>query len=98
MESPPCPKCRSSRTVWRGYRYNEKTEKRMGLCRKCGRKFTPDRFFWRMRFSDKEIKKAVSLYRKGFSSAEVVRHMKREGVRVSRWTVLLWSRKYRRLK
>ena len=89
-----CPYCRSKKIVWRGYRYNKKSEKRLKLCKKCGRKFTPDDGFLRMRFHPKDITRAVSLYKKGMSSAEVRLHMQRQGIMVSRWTILCWVRRY----
>jgi transposase-like protein len=98
MNKIKCPHCNSSETVWRGFRYNEKTKKRLRLCKACGKKFTPDPVFWRMRFSPDEIREAVGLYRKGFSSSEVQRNLARKGIRVSRWTIILWSRKYANLK
>jgi transposase-like protein len=98
MDKTRCPRCGSSDTVWRGYRYNEKSKKRLRLCKACGRKFTPDPVFWRMRFAPGEIREAVGLYRKGFSSSEVQRNLARKGIRVSRWTIILWSRRFRDLK
>lgn len=89
-----CPYCKSTKTVWRGYRYNDRTKKRMNLCNECGRKFTVRDKFWRMRFSDKEIMEVVALYKKGYSTSEVVTHMKRKGLKISRWTVILWVRKF----
>ena len=94
MTRNKCPYCHSTRTVWRGYRYNEKSKKRMRLCNACKRKFTPRDRFWRMRFSGEEILKAVALRRKGFSSAEAKKHLERRGIRVSRWTILKWAKKY----
>jgi len=47
-----------------------------------------------MRFSGEEILKAVALRRKGFSSAEAKKHLERRGIRVSRWTILKWAKKY----
>lgn len=91
-----CPGCRSASVVMRGLRHNLKSSKQLFLCRKCGRKFTLDDGFLRMRFNREEIRLAVSLYSKGFSLAEVTKHMERKGVKVSRWTVLLWARKYGR--
>ena len=91
-----CPYCSSKSVVWRGYRYNEKTKKHLRLCKKCGRKFTTRDAFFRMRYSPKEIKRAVILYKKGYSLAEVKLRMEREGVRVSRWTILKWFRKYKK--
>jgi transposase-like protein len=51
-----------------------------------------------MRFAPEEIREAVSLYKKGFSSSEVQLNLKRKGLKVSRWTIILWSRKYKDLK
>jgi hypothetical protein len=99
MDKSRCPFCSSKNTVWRGYRYNEKTKKRLRLCKSCGRKFTPDPVFWRMRFSPEEIRDAVRLYNvRGFSSSEAQKHLRRKGIRVSRWTIILWSRKFKDLK
>jgi len=96
MRKENCPHCHAHNWVFRGYRYNEKTRKRLRLCKSCGRKFTPNDGFFRMRFSPDEIKRAVALYKKGFSLAEVKLKMEREGVRVSRWTVLKWHNKYKK--
>jgi len=90
-----CPYCRSKQTVWRGYRYNRATKKRLKLCRRCGRKFTPNDKFLRMRFRKEHILKAVKLYDQGLSSADVVRRLKKDfDIKVSRWTIICWSRKY----
>ncbi|MBL7206086.1 MAG: hypothetical protein ISS36_00635 [Candidatus Aenigmarchaeota archaeon] len=90
-----CPYCDSESIVFRGYRYNDRTKKRLRLCKKCGRKFTLHDGYWRMRFSRKDIMKAVSLYEKGFSLAEAKKHLERyEGIKVSRWTILCWYNKY----
>lgn len=67
----------------------------MKLCKSCRRKFTPDDGYLRMRFSPEVIDEAVKLRKKGFSSAEVKEHLKRyEGVKVSRWTIIKWERKF----
>ena len=92
-----CPHCDSSDVVWRGYRYNEYTKKRLCLCNKCGRKFTPDDGFFRMRFSPETIKQAVNLYNSGFSSSEVQRRLKAKGIKVSRWTIITWSNRYKKI-
>ncbi len=93
-----CPYCKSKETVWRGYRYNRATKKRLRLCKKCGRKFTPDDRFLRMRFRKDHILKAIKLYDQGLSSSDVVRTLKKEfGIKVSRWTIICWGRKYQDL-
>jgi len=95
MAKEKCPYCGSSRIVFRGYRYNEHSRKRLRLCKACGRKFTPKDSFWRMRFGAEDILEAVSLYNRGFSSSEVQKALiARRGIHVSRWTIIKWSRKY----
>jgi len=95
MATEKCPYCHSRRIVFRGYRYNEKSQKHLRLCRNCNRKFTLRDKFFRMRFSEEEINKALKLRKKGYSLAEVVQNLKRQhGLKVSRWTVLVWEKKY----
>ena len=67
----------------------------MKKCSSCRRKFTPDDGFLRMRFPPGVIREAVKLYEKGHSSSEVKRMLRnREGVEVSRWSIIKWFRKY----
>lgn len=67
----------------------------MMLCKACGRKFTPDDGFLRMRFSPEIIKKAIKLRKKGYSSAEVKENLRRyEGIKISRWSIIKWERKF----
>lgn len=95
MAELKCPYCGSARAIWRGWRKTGYGRKRMRKCFQCGRKFTPDDGFLRMRFSPKVIREAVKLYEKGSSSSEVRRLLRnREGVEVSRWTIIKWFRKY----
>lgn len=95
MDSIKCPRCGSRKIIWRGYRRNKSRDKRLRLCRACGRKFTPDDGYLRMRFKPQVIRKAVGLRRKGFSSAEARKHLTRyNGIKVSRWTIIKWERKY----
>ncbi len=92
-----CSFCKSANTIWRGYRYNASGKKRMMLCKACGRKFTPDDGFLRMRFDPEIIRKALGLRKKGYSSADVRSNLKRQdGVKVSRWTIIKWERKYKK--
>ena len=90
-----CPHC-GGRAVLRGFRKNASGDKQLFLCRSCGRKFTQDDGYLRMRFPKEAIKEAVSLYGKGFSSAEVRTRLERKGVKVSRWTVLKWVKRFGR--
>ena len=89
-----CPYCGSGSIIWRGYRRNKNSDKRMRLCKRCGRKFTPDDGFLRMRFKAEDVEYALSLRKKGFSLAEVQLHLKRRGIRVSRWTISKWETRF----
>jgi transposase-like protein len=103
-----CPRCFSRRTVLRGFRYNHgmigrclqtpsfQNRKQLFLCKSCGRKFTQDDGYLRMRFSPETIRGAVSFYGKGFSSAEVRTRLERKGIRVSRWTIIKWVNRFGR--
>ena len=88
-----CRSCKSTETVLRGFRYNQSGKKQMGLCKDCGKKFTPGKF-WKARFTEEQIKTAVKLYSKGLSAAEVKEKMKHKGVKVSRWTIIKWYNKF----
>ena len=94
MKARKCPHCGSRKAVLRGFRKNSSEKKQLFLCKSCGKKFTPDDGFLRMRFPPAVIREAVSLYQKGLSSSEVRMRLEREGVRVSRWTILKWARRY----
>lgn len=89
-----CPYCGGRDVLFRGYRYNKNSKKRMRLCKRCNRKYTPDDGFLRMRFRAEDVKLAVSLRKKGFSLAETQLHLKRRGIKVSRWTISKWERKF----
>lgn len=89
-----CPKCGSEHVIFRGFRHNKNSDKRMRLCKRCGRKFTPDDGFLRMRFRAEDVQYALSLRKKGFSLAEAQLHLKRKGIKVSRWTISKWERRF----
>ena len=92
-----CPYCGSPRAIRRGWRKTSYGRKPLRKCSRCGRKFTPDDGFLRMRFHPRIIREAVKLYKKGSSSSEVKRILRnREGIEVSRWTIIKWFRKYGR--
>lgn len=93
-----CPYCGSIDTVWRGYRYNFKSKKRLKKCSVCKRKFTPNDGFLKMRFSKEDILKAVQLYRDGMTLSDVKRILEKDYIKVSRWTILKWYKKYKSMK
>ncbi len=95
MAKEKCPHCGSPLSIRRGYRKTGYGRKKLRKCSRCRRKFTPDDGFLRMRFSPRVIREAVKLYKKGNSSSEVKRMLRnRQGVEVSRWSIIKWFRKY----
>ncbi len=108
LPKKPCPSCRSKKTVLAGFRHNRgmagrcpmtpsfQTSKQLFLCRSCGRKFTPDNGYLRMRYPPETIQEAVTLVKKGYSLSEARTRLKRKGVRVSRWSIAKWARRFGR--
>jgi intein-encoded DNA endonuclease-like protein len=47
-----------------------------------------------MRFRAEDVQYALSLRKKGFSLAEAQLHLKRKGIKVSRWTISKWERRF----
>ena len=90
-----CPFCDSSDIVSAGYRQNKKGKKKIMRCKRCGKKFTANRKFLKMRFKNAYIIKAVKLHQTK-SLAETADQLESEfGVRVSRWTISKWSKKFK---
>ena len=89
-----CPYCKSIKTVKRGFRYNDKGKTPVRKCMKCDRIFTKSSFR-RMRYKDKTILRAVSLYKKGKSAAKVRDALAADKIKVSRWTIIKWAKKFK---
>jgi transposase-like protein len=90
-----CQKCKSSKIVKRGKRYNKSGTKQLYLCSNCKTKFVRDDGFKRMRYKKKDIVRAIHLHSKKLSLAEVKDHLwQHDGVKVTRKTVSDWTKKY----
>ena len=75
-----------------GFRHTQLGEKQTYICKSCKIKLTPE---WpRMRFSEKDVMHAISLYRKGASSSKIKSMMEENGIHVSRWTIIKWYKKF----
>jgi len=48
-----------------------------------------------MRFRKNEVMQAVRLYKRGMSAAKVKESMEARGIKVSRWTIIKWNKKFR---
>lgn len=93
-----CLHCGNKNTVWRGFRYSEVGKRHLRLCKNCGRTFTPDDGFLRMRFKKEIIIESVGLYVAGLSLSAVKNHMwQQHNVKISRPIILYWTNKFSRI-
>ena len=85
-------KCLHEKLVKRGFRKTNIGRKQLYLCKKCGKKVTKE---WpRMRFEKSYVMYAVRLYKRGMSAAKVKESMEGREVKVSRWTIIKWSKRF----
>ena len=92
-----CPYCESSLVIKQGVRHNDCVERQMWKCKKCSKKFTIDDGFLRMRHKKKTIKDALEMRAQGMSLADVKARLDARGIKISRWAILKWERKYHHL-
>ena len=91
-----CIHCGKTNFIKKGFR---KTENRGNIqiykCLECGKKFTNDDGFYRMRNSEAKITSAIDLYFSNLSSRKVRNHFRRHlDHNASHETVLSWCRRY----
>lgn len=89
-----CPYCQSKDVIKQGVRHNECIERQMWKCKKCSRKFTISDGFLRMRHDKKTIKDALEMRAQGASLADIKARLDARGIKISRWAILKWERKY----
>ena len=90
-----CPKCKYSKIVKRGKRYNKSGTKQLYLCNECKRKFIEHDGFGRMRYNKKDIVRAIHLHNEGLSLFQVKDHLwQHDGIKVSREAIREWCNKY----
>lgn len=96
MKNTKCVFCHSTDFAKQGFR---KTENRGKIqkykCHSCGKYFTNDEGFYRMRNSEDKITEAIDLYFSNLSSRKVRNHFRRHKPKnASHVTVLDWCRRY----
>ena len=96
MKQVKCLYCGKSNYVKIGFRTTENRGKiQRYKCKDCGRKFTNDEGFYRMRNSESKITSAIDLYFSNLSSRKVRNYFRRHlEENASHVTVLDWCRKY----
>lgn len=94
--SEVCPKCKSNKTIKKGFRQTQNRGKQQRhLCKKCGFSFTIDNGFWKMKNNEKKICQALDTYFEGLSLRKVRRNFyKYADTEISHQSILNWIRKY----
>ena len=95
MVSFKCTKCKASGIVKRGKRYNASGTKQLYLCNKCHSTFVEPNGFERMRHKPEDIVRAVHQHVDRLSLFKTQTHLwQHDGVKVTRWTINQWTKKY----
>ena len=89
-----CIFCRSEQIVRDGLRHNHYGDIQKWNCKLCGRYFTVNIGFERMKHNPQAVTTAMQLYFSGESLRNTAKSLKLIGVQVSHKTVLKWIQKY----
>ena len=92
-----CQCCGSSNIVKNSVRHNKHGDIQRYLCKSCGKRFSINLGFEKMRATPQVITSAMQLYFTGESYRNVQKFLKLQGIEVDHSTVLRWVRKYVRL-
>ncbi|MFB3887973.1 MAG: transposase, partial [Candidatus Bathyarchaeia archaeon] len=92
-----CVFCSSEQIVRNAVRHNKAGDIQRYLCKACGKRFSVNVGFERMRATPQVITSAMQLYFTGESFRNVMKFLRLQGVKLSHVTVLRWVRKYIRL-
>ncbi|MFA5365699.1 MAG: IS6 family transposase [Candidatus Bathyarchaeia archaeon] len=92
-----CQYCGSNDIVKNAVRHNKQGDIQRYLCRACGKRFSINIGFEKMRATPQVITSAMQLYFTGESYRNVQKFLKMQGVEVDHSTIIRWVRKYIRL-
>jgi transposase-like protein len=92
-----CQYCGSESIVRDSVRHNKSGDIQRYLCKTCGKRFSINLGFQKMKASPKTITSAMQLYFTGESYRNVQKFLKLQGVTVDHSTILRWVKKYVRL-
>jgi transposase-like protein len=94
IEATQCIYCQSKRLTKWGIRHNKAGDIQKFACKSCGRFFTINLGFERMKHNPKAITTAMQLYFSGESLRSTERSLRLLGIEVDHTTVFKWIRKY----
>jgi len=89
-----CLICKSNRIIRDGLRHNKHGDIQKFYCKNCGKYFTTNLGFERMKSSPQAITSAMQLYFTGESLRNVQKFLRLQGVKVSHVAIYKWIRKY----
>src|SRR5487761_112789 len=89
-----CLYCGSESIIQRGIRHNQSGDLQRYLCKSCGKRFSFNLGFEKMKATPQIISSAMQLYFTGESLRNVKKFLRLQGVRISHVSVLKWIRKY----
>ena len=89
-----CIYCHSEQIVRDGLRHNKYGDIQIFNCKSCGRYFTLNLGFERMKHNPQGVTTAMQLYFSGESLRNVSKSLRLIGVQVSHKTVFMWIKKY----
>jgi transposase-like protein len=92
-----CIFCKSTEIIKWGLRHNEYGDIQRFCCKSCGKSFTVNLGFERMKHDPKAITTAMQLYFSGESLRNTARSLKLIGAQVSHQTIYRWIAKYTEL-
>ena len=97
LNSLTCMFCGSDKIVKNAKRHNKYGDIQRYLCKTCGKRFSVNIGFEKMKASPQIITSAMQLYFTGESLRNVQKFLKLQGVNVSHVAIYKWIRKYIRL-
>jgi len=97
LNSLTCVSCGSDQIVKNARRHNKYGDIQRYLCKTCGKRFSVNIGFEKMKASPQVITSAMQLYFTGESLRNVQKFFKLQGVNISHVAIYKWIRKYIRL-
>jgi len=94
IDSFSCRYCNSNNVVKKAIRHNKYNDIQRYLCKECGKRFSFNIGFQKMRATPQMITTAMQLYFTGESFRNVKQFLKLQGVKMSHVAVYKWIKKY----
>ncbi|MGA3110326.1 MAG: DDE-type integrase/transposase/recombinase, partial [Candidatus Bathyarchaeia archaeon] len=94
LSSSVCPYCAGTKLVRHGLRHNKYGNLQRLTCRTCGKRFSQNFGFERLKANPQSVSSAMQLYFTGESLRNVQKLLRLQGVEVTHQTVYNWIKRY----